>query len=233
MLDFNLENLFIKIISKGKKSNTYKFALAKFLLDYSNKANIEDIEIFYDEIAEAFLQYYWLQECRYKIKQDFTKNSQPEVIRIIREHCGTYYIPSSYEKYFENKEEKKLEIIKEISNKCFKDVIPRFQENENKFYKHNHSKLASGNYKMPKTEDRYILFSEEAIKFCKKNYKLLYKALILEWAKFLEKTNFTPKLIEKIENNKKERGTLKKYKDILLEMGNCCFYCGKSLKKKG
>jgi len=28
---------FRKIISKGKKNNTYKFALAKFLLDYSKE----------------------------------------------------------------------------------------------------------------------------------------------------------------------------------------------------
>lgn len=65
----NLENLFIHIISKGKKDNTYKFALAKFLLDYSLKLqDIEDTKIYYDEISEAFLKYYWFQECKYKIK---------------------------------------------------------------------------------------------------------------------------------------------------------------------
>ena len=92
----NLEELFIHIISKGKKDNTYKFALAKFLLDYSLKVqNIKDTKIYYDEISEAFLKYYWFQECKYKIKQDFKQSSQPIVITIIQNFCGTDYIPDS------------------------------------------------------------------------------------------------------------------------------------------
>ena len=39
-MDSNLEKQFIKIIIKGRKDNTYKFALARFLLDYSN--NLDD-----------------------------------------------------------------------------------------------------------------------------------------------------------------------------------------------
>ena len=51
----NLENLFIHIISKGKKDNTYKFAFTKFLLDYSIKLqDIQDTKIYYEEISEAF-----------------------------------------------------------------------------------------------------------------------------------------------------------------------------------
>jgi hypothetical protein len=34
-------NDFIYIIKKGRKDNTYKFALAKFLIDYANK--VEDL----------------------------------------------------------------------------------------------------------------------------------------------------------------------------------------------
>ena len=223
-----LEELFIHIISKGKKDNTYKFALAKFLLDYSFKIEkIEDTKIYYDEISEAFLKYYWFQECKYKIKQDFKQSSQPVVITIIQNYCGSDYIPYSYEKIF-NKNQFKNDLIKEIEKKCLNDVIPRFQPDEyNYLYKHNHIK-SNKKYNIPSNENKFILLEKDSILFFKNNYELLHKALILEWAKFLEKTNFTPRLIAKIEHlGETKRSSLNKYKKILLELDNSkkCFYC--------
>ena len=63
---------FRKIILKGRKYNSYKFALAKFLLDYSNSNKCEEVEdkkIDYRVIANAFLDYYWEQVCKKDIKQ--------------------------------------------------------------------------------------------------------------------------------------------------------------------
>jgi 5-methylcytosine-specific restriction endonuclease McrA len=224
----NLEELFIHIISKGKKDNTYKFALAKFLLDYSLKLQIvEDTKIYYDEISEAFLKYYWFQECKYKIKQDFKQSSQPVVITIIQNFCGTDYIPDSYENYFK-KNQFKNKLIRELEKKCLNDVIPRFQPDEhNNFYSHNHEK-SNKKYKIPSNNDKFIILQKNSILFLRNNYELLHKALILEWAKFLEKTNFTPKLIAKIEHlGETKRSSLNKYKKILLEIDNSkkCFYC--------
>lgn len=230
----NLTNLFIHIISKGKKDNTYKFALAKFLLDYSLKLqNIEDTKIYYDEISEAFLKYYWFQECKYKIKQDFKQSSQPVVVTIIQSFCGIDYIPDSYDNYFK-KNKIKEDLIKEIEKKCLNDVIPRFQPNEyNNIYLHNHEK-ADKKYKIPSNDKKFILLQKNSILYLKNNYELLHKALILEWAKFLEKTNFTPKLISKIEHlGETKRNSLNKYKSILLEIDNDkkCFYCDCNLKE--
>ena len=53
------------------------------------------------------------------------------------------------------------------------------------------------------------------------------KVVILEWTRFLEKFNSTPKLIEKTEGGKIERnlGKAKKFTKILQESGfNTCFY---------
>lgn len=72
-MNLKLEELFINIITKGKKDNTYKFAFAKFLLDSAkNTNNIDNLEINYYDISSAFLKYYWTQECKYKIKQDLS-----------------------------------------------------------------------------------------------------------------------------------------------------------------
>ncbi len=228
----DLEQLFLHIITKGKKDNTYKFALGKFLLEVAFHAtDTKKIKISYDDIAEAFLKYYWFQECKYKIKQDFKQNSQPQVISIIQKYCGTEYIADSFDKYFK-KHDFKNDIIQEIKQKCLYDVIPRFQPDEsNLFYKHFHER-SSKKYKIPNQENRYIILNEKTVSYFKSNYELFHKVLILEWAKFLEKTNFTPKLIAKIENlGKTKRNSLLKHKKMLLSIdkSNKCFYCGCNL----
>ncbi len=228
-----MKYLFIKIISKGVKSNTYKFALAKFLLDYSKSQRLKerDYQINYNEIAIKFLEYYWFQECKYKFKQDFNKDKMPKIIRIIQKYCGTEYIPESFEKYFKNKQKIKLQMIEEIEKKCFNDVIPRFQPKEqNDYYQHFHKPVKSGNY--TPSEKSYIILNKETLSFFKQDYEVLSKILILEWAKFLEKTNFTPKLISKIELMKDpKRNSLLKFKKMLMEMNQECFYCGISLEQ--
>lgn len=232
-MNYDLEQLFINIISKGKKDNTYKFALTKYLLDISKcSQSKKNILISYENISEAFLKYYWVQECKYKIKQDFKLNSQPVVITIIQKHCTKDYISTSYDKYFKNRQQMKQEIIQEIETNCLRDVIPRLQpKNSNKFYSHQHAISKNGKkFNMPIKTDRYIMLNAEAVIFFKENYDLLHKSLILEWAKFLEKTNFTPRLIAKIENlGEHKRSSLTKYKKILKDIDNNCFYCNENL----
>jgi len=89
-----MQKLFNSIVSQSVKDNTYKFALTKFLLDYVHENEESNIcQISYNEIAEKFLEYYWFQECKYKLKQDFKVERMPMVIRIIRKYCGVEYIP--------------------------------------------------------------------------------------------------------------------------------------------
>jgi 5-methylcytosine-specific restriction endonuclease McrA len=153
----------------------------------------------------------------------------PMVIRIIRKYCGEEYIPQSYDKYFKSKQNLKETMIKEIENKCLQDVIPRLQpKGYNNIYKHFHILNETGRkYKLPPKDKRYIVLTKKAQSFFKDNYYELSKILIYEWAKFLEKTNFTPRLISKIENlGSNNRSSLTKYKNILLkQMESKCFYC--------
>jgi len=62
---------------------------------------------------------------------------------------------------------------------------------------------------------------------------MLFKAVILEWAKFLEKINKNlPKLISKIESEAVSRGNLKKFEKTLWPFFKHCYYCKTSLKGK-
>jgi len=225
-----MQKLFNSIVSQSVKDNTYKFALTKFLLDYSHESRQMGVSLIsYNEIAEKFLEYYWFQECKYKFKQDFKVERMPIVIRIIRRYCGEDYIPESYEKYFEDKKALKNTMVNEIERGCLQDVIPRLQpKNTFSFYQHFHTLSLTGRkYRLPPKDKRYIEVTEEAYQFFKNNYYELSKLLIYEWAKFLEKTNFTPMLIAKIEGlGLHKRRSLTKYKNMLLKQMNAkCFYC--------
>ena len=219
-----LQNEFINIIVKSSKDNTYKFALAKALLDISS--NTENIEISFEQLSELFLKYYWYQEVKYKLKQNFQKNKQPIIISIIQKYCGDEYIYEDFDKYFAKFDEnKKQKLLAEMSKKIFNDVVPRFDKNQI-FYTHNYIKSAK-RYKLVGEAKIYLKQKD----FFKENYILFHKLVILEWAKFLEKTNFTPRLIEKIETlNNPKRKSLKKYQNILLEIDKKrCFYCRKEV----
>ena len=225
----------MSIINKSSKDNTYKFALMKFLLDYANQHK-ESTQISYITIAEKFLEYYWYQECKYKLKQDFKKKKLPTVIQIIREHCGTDYIPESYAKYFDKHSKKRETMTKEILSKSLHDVIPRLQSNGVfEFYQHFHTLSPSKKkFRLPPKDKRYIILTAEAHHFFKENYNELSKLLIFEWAKFLERTNFTPRLISKIEDlGLQKRNSLTKFRNILLEQTDAhCFYCNTPLATK-
>jgi len=232
-----MKPLFLNIIGKAVKDNTYKFALAKFLLDYSNDEKEDGVQsISYETIAEKFLEYYWFQECKYKFKQDFKIDKMPVVIGIIREFCGVAYIPESYEAYFSKREEMKKEMISKIEKTCLQDVIPRFQPRDSSlFYNHFHTLSPSGKkFRLPPKDKRYIELHAQTHQFLKQNYHELSKILIYEWARYLEKTNFTPRLIAKIEGlGKHKRASLNSFKKTLLkQMEAKCFYCEDSVEDK-
>ncbi len=57
---------FIGILSKRSKNNTYKFVLARFLLEHSHRCDKQRVK--YSEIAKYFFKYCWLQECKSKLR---------------------------------------------------------------------------------------------------------------------------------------------------------------------
>lgn len=226
-----MRKTFASILTKGRKDNTYKFALARYLLDYSKRPT-DQLEIPYNDIAKAFLKYYWHQECKFRIRQNFNKEKPPAVIKIIREEFGTKYEPAPFSKINkENKdqvrraEEKILKKVFGSEERKTSNVVPRFQNiasgssvrRDQIFYDYDDSK-------------QVLILKPEAREFFRRNYTSLFKSVILEWAKFLEKINTLPKLIAKIETAETKRHSLKKYVKLFKDM-NHCFYCNSKLEK--
>jgi len=232
MSNKGFEFYFNHILTRGRKDNTYKFALARFLLDFARDSDETDIKnaarnnskitVPYTTIAKYFLKYYWHQECKYKIRQNPHLEKPPLIIQIIHKVFAKQYIPDPFKDIPVDKIRK---AESEITKKCFSEVIPRFQNiragrkfaGKTTFYEH-------------KGLDHEIRIIPEALLFFKENYPLLLKAVVLEWAKFLERLNTMPRLISKIESDEVERSSLAEYRKILERYFKNCFYCDRNLE---
>lgn len=224
---------FHQILTKGSKANTYKFALARFLLDYAHDLDKEKIEakiskketenIPYSKIARHFLKYYWHQECKFKMIQNHDPKKIPNVIKIIRKIFGTEYIPDYFsdEKFKDQIKQAEKEIIRDVFGKGHKSqVVPRFQnirgeKTRKLFYDYNKEGLKA---------------NPEALLFFHENYNLLFKSVILEWSKFLEKINTLPRIISKVESEEIRRRALSSYKKLFGKFSEC-FYCKNKLNE--
>ncbi|MGI0086896.1 MAG: HNH endonuclease [Nitrosotalea sp.] len=227
-LEEQMKHAFVSILTKGKKDNTYKFALARYLLDYSSRPT-ESLEIPYGDIASSFLKYYWHQECKFRIRQNFHKEKPPSVIRIIREEFGTKYVPDSFKEMpadiIKRAEKKILAKVFGSEEQKTSQVVPRFQnisvgskvKRNQIFYDYNDS-------------SQVLLLKPKALEFFRKNYVVLLKGVILEWAKFLEKVNTLPRLIAKIESAEIRRHSLRKYVTLFRDFDHC-FYCNSRLER--
>ncbi len=226
----DMRRVFTSIITpRGEKDNTYKFTLAKILLDYS--LNNRTYNIPYSYLAEKFLEHYWYQEYVYKIKQDFKKKKQPEVIKALHRVFGDDP-PADFE-HIDKKHivTAKSEILKNVfghDRKRKSMVVPRFQNIPG-----NDGEMVEYSIFYDYNDDKQMIYMRpEAVDFFRRNHAILFKAVIAEWAKFLERANGSlPDLVSKIEIPNKERGVLKKYQNMYGKYDCCCFYCRTRLEK--
>ncbi len=238
---------FISVLDLGAKDSTYKFAFARFLLDYSRE--FDEPKVAFSKIAEYFLKYYWVQECRSKLNQTSQKimkkidgeNKKEFVMRtIIQKEFGKQYYPEEFDKIKEKETQKIKNCIKEIEDKCFNDVTYAFQNISGDFedrpffdykikrWKPRHDRVV----KLPIIDlENGIELNPKAMNFLKRYNVVLEKAITLEWVRFIEQFNLgVPELIRKIEGRKEERKSTTKERRALEKAGFAnCFYCNVSL----
>lgn len=220
-----MKRTFLAILDKGRKDNTYKFALARALLDHCNEsatAVTQKHEIPYEYLAGKFLEYYWHQVCTFRIRQDFHTRHTTKIVGIINE------MPRQPAR-FDLLEEEDLEAAKQkILDGIFGHarmktslVVPKFQ------------KILEGRIAVERRifyeyddEEKKICLRPAAFEFLRRNRRLLMKAVTLEWAKFLERVNTRlPKLVAKVEGDVKKRGPLKVFEKAYSQYHDHCFYC--------
>jgi 5-methylcytosine-specific restriction endonuclease McrA len=231
--DEELRRKFISILTKGSKSNTYKFALARFLLDHSHKRDSSSTVSFRD-IAKKFLKYYWHQECKYRIRQNHDPNNHPSVVKVIREVFEEEMVDGYIPAYFKNMPPEKIKNAEELIRKRVfgsgkkSQVVPRFQRLKGQPPDRNLHISGTGDFYDYDVPSGQLEIKPEALSFFKDNYNVLMKAVLLEWSRFLEKINTLPRIIEKVESEEVSRRALTKYEKIFRDQRGC-FYCKRKL----
>ena len=219
---------FFTMIVRGRKDSTYKFALARAMLDHCSTAGAGNI-ISYRSLAKMFLRYYWHQVCVLKIRQNFHPDKEPKVVTVINEVFGKN-TPMNFARLSDNK-------VQEAENKILKGVFGRLKTS---LVVHKFQKIMVGG----RAEERrtFYDYSDNKMMIClkpgvfeffQKNRNILMGLVIREWAKFLERTNESlPLLVAKIENNNTRRntGVIREFRKLFGDIKHC-FYCGNKLEQ--
>lgn len=234
--NYEFHETFMTIIRKTGKNNTYKFALALFLLERS-VSDPESYEVGYEEIARSFLKYYWSHVCKSKLRQG-PENQVPLVVSIIRGEFDRDVYPMDFSDLEREEPDKVERCTAKIAKRCFKDVVPRFQwvggRKECVFYRYWSTEYRDSARNERLHLDKNVQLNPKAVDFFRRNFAPLYNSVILEWVKFLESINFgAPNLAKKVEAKVRGPRNQRKFLPLLGPHSKACFYCGEALKLDG
>jgi hypothetical protein len=243
--DERFQQIFMHIISQSRRDNTYKLAFARFLLEYAQSETKTKVN--FETIAKYFLKYYWPQICNSKLfqsaidSQSIDEKRKPKIVQILNSEFSEPYYPFTFERISQKKPQKIHNCIKKIEKECFKIVTFAFQrvkegnddlDVQSMFFEY---KITGRKPSRPDQVyvdfDYGIILNPHALDFLKRFNGLLFNAVILQWAKFLEPLNIGyPQIIKSIESEFEPRG-LQKERRLLEKIQDSCFYCEKILEK--
>jgi hypothetical protein len=73
------------IVTKGRTTNSYKFALWRALANLASCTDKRRPTISKQQLAPLFLSYYWPLEVKYHIRQGIDPNKDPIIMKRIRQ----------------------------------------------------------------------------------------------------------------------------------------------------
>ena len=229
----DLNRAFLAILDHGSKDNTYKFALARALLDHCrDHADASDNPrvVPYAYFADKFMRYYFHQEYKFRIRQNFHPEKPPRAISILHTVFGNT-APGDIDLLEKDTVEKaRRRFLTQVFGHARRKtslVIPRFQKVR------GHPSGGPGGVFYEYDDDAQALtIRPEAFDFLRRNHAVLSKAVLAEWAKFLERINPSlPMLVAKIERDEVTRGPLTEYRSLYLKHWCHCFYCRDRLER--
>ena len=234
-------NDWFKVIENMKNENTYKLAWGRaiieciiqdsFYVNYDNNQLIID----FDEISKCMIKYYWNQSFFFNLKQ--SSNKEPEIYkqtkRLIEEYkkLSNSTIPVWYDKGMQVIQQSNIQlykdVIKKVSSTLHLDVSWRFKNIQNE---------TIDLYTYRKELGSKVIFDFSEAMILKEYGAIISQLLNYKWAQLLEKFNYAPKIVNKVNGiaiSKLERESLKKYKIELIKQfddGNIVdFYTGELL----
>ena len=230
----NMLSDFRAIIRRGKKSNTYKFVLARSILEFVKnneseiKKNIENNKVTainYSTFADYFLKFYWRQQ-KSKIPQNYDTDSIPSAVKTLKNLFDSHPQP---EKFDMISEELKVNARKKILQGVFGTgskgiVLPAFQN-----IPVGNKSIKKETFYKDEPKNKQIIINPDTMQFFIHYRDLLDSFVILELAKFLDKIKSSPGIVSKIEAPDFDRTTLKTHEKVLTKYFENCFYCKENL----
>lgn len=229
--DAALHRAFMDIVKKSAKNNTYKFALALFLIEHAGSS--KTLEAGYEDVARCFFKYYWSHACKSKLRQG-PVNQVPVVIDIIKKEFSDDAYPQSFARLQQEFGADVGRCVSEIAKECLHDVVPRFQwvngSRKELFFEYESIQYFDSARNERLRSGAKILIKPDAAAFLKKYGAHLRNSVILEWVKFLEALNFgTPNLAQKVEAKHAGKRNQRKFIKLLEPITKQCFYCDENL----
>ena len=240
--DADRAELFMRILEGGAKDNTYKFALARALLELSRewvdmgRRGPRTVE--YGELAARFLRYYWHQECVFHIRQHHHKEKEAAVIKAIRDNAGGD-ADAARGNFDALGDDYVQAATRDIQRDVFgsarskkSNVVPKFQ----KVKIGGCAQIVPAFYTFD-SEGGTLTIGAAACRFLAANYSVLLDAVTLRWARYLERANGgLPGLIAKIEAARarpfRNSAFIRSAADAVYKREKKCFYCHCRLKRK-
>ena len=203
--------VFTGIIRSGRKDNTYKFALARALLEYCN-TNREHgdsrLVVPYRYLAERFAEYYWRLDRQFGLKQTLKRKRKPEAVSAVRLVPPARAGARGRGPYYGLDRADRADIVGHILHHVFGHVrkktsmvVPRFQNvacgpgaaaagwrvaPNPVFYSHS-------------DDDQEVRLKPAAFDFFRDNHHILMWTVLDGWVEFMKKANTPAKIDEAID----------------------------------
>lgn len=212
----------------GSNQNTYKFCLQLAILE-NLPLNPEGI-IPIDALIKFFHQKYWDNTNVFNINESNNRVQVPEFHQISRQLCQEYKMEGiSYTKALKLNPPLTHRFEKKKMHKAIMNPISRLQH-DCKTPKGGGLKQGKGWLYSWDFDQNHIKINPDQLKDINTYKETLKRLTIYEWAKFIEKYNTIPAIINKLEFLK-ERESFKKHQVefIISTCNNQCFYCEKEI----
>jgi hypothetical protein len=206
----------VALARHASMSTTYKPALLKALVRIVRVSPVPRISL--DKIGAEFLKLYWVQTVVFRLRQAATLVREPEVVHAIRRASKVHRA-------------RRLADLPPLEREALEREMARILRiNVLSAFHRSKPDVMMPLFDWSPGEDS-IGLSSAALEFVSENGSALEALANLWWARYLEKVNLlAPLVIEKVERDGAQRGSLAKYLKILQQVdGTRCFYCERDL----
>lgn len=224
----------LKVIEQMSNDNTYKLAWGRAIIEclMFDKYKIEDYKVIieFDDISEYMLRYYWNQIFFFDLKQSPNPKKEPVICQKTKEliHEYTRITLSTIPVW----SDEGLQIIMNNNPSAYSEAIQKISktlhENVSWRFKNIHDEVIDLYEYDKENKDPRVIINADDAQSLREYGVIVSKLLNYKWAQLLEKFNYTPKIVNKVNGcseAKLRRNNLTKYKNALLKQ----FEAGKAI----